>query len=533
MKPIRAPVAALAIAMATPAAAQDATIESAIEALRRMAIQYGVLITRFFVDVTYDAIAVEPGTGDVVVSGLRFYPELEWDAQGGCVVEVRRLSVADANGPDALGSSIGIDGLAIPPACLEPAFAETLASFGYQGMALESAAVDVDYHIPSSSAEIVVGMSLADAADIGLSASFDYVWLRLPMTDGTDPEATAVEAEPIVWLGSAEMVVENRGLWQAFEPMLSEQLGGDLSAIPDVVRLTLGEMLSEGGARALSPAESALVNNVASQVARFIEHRDRIVVTAAPEDGSVRLTKELMSSPRELVEALDPVVSATPAAYRRMIAPAELAAALAGGEGLDRETRLRVGEALVTGIGAPRSVQAGRALLAPLADAWDPDAALLSARAARGSGDLPLAYAMALRAMAGGETDAILLADEIEAEMPLPSVLSAQLESAGAWPGADRAADDALLREGDVAGIRRRAELAASGRNRPRDYAEAYYWASLAAAAGDRGAAALRDRLDARFAGQEDWRDTAAAQAARALETWTGGLAETLAARVE
>lgn len=536
MQLIRAWVAALAIATAaTPAAAQETTIASAIEMLQRIAVQYGVLVTRSFIDVTYDSIAVEPGTGDVIVTGLRFYPELDWDVTGGCVMDVERLSMADANGQDTLGSSIGISGLVIPPACLEPSVAETLAGFGYEGLTVETAAIDVEYDIPTSSADLAVAASVADAADLGLTAQFDYVWFRLPMTDPADPEATAAGAEPVVWLGSAELAIENRGLWQALETMLAEQMGGDLSTIPEIVRLTLAEMLSEGGARAPSDAETALVDNLASEVARFLQDRDRIVITAAPQDGSVRLTQELMSSPQALIEALDPVVSSTPAAYRRMIAPAELAAALSGGEGLDAEARLRVGEALVTGVGAPRSVQTGRTLLTPLADAWDPYAALLAAQADRDSGDLAQAYAMALRAMAGGETGAIRLADELEIELPLGAVLSAQGEAAGAWPeaGQARTEADALVGEGDVAGMRRRAQQAATGRNRPRDYAQAYYWSSLAAAAGDRGAAALRDRLDARFAGQDGWGETAAAQAHRALETWTGGLAGTLAARVQ
>jgi hypothetical protein len=137
--------------------------------------------------------------------------------------------------------------------------------------------------------------------------------------------------------------------------------------------------------------------------------------------------------------------------------------------------------------------------------------------------------------MAGGEAAAIGLADELEAELALAEVLNAQAEAAAAWPGAGEAEAEAgrLLAEADIAGIRRRAQAAATGRGRPRDYAGAYFWASLAAAAGDRGAAALRERLDTRFAGEPGWAETVAAQQARTLETWTGGLAETLAARVQ
>src|SRR5699024_9812206 len=103
--------------------------------------------------------------------------------------------------------------------------------------------------------------------------------------------------------------------------------------------------------------------------------------------------------------------------------------------GLDAKARLRIGEALVTGLGAPRAEAAGRALLAPLADAWDAKAALLTARADRATGDAASAYAMALRAMAGGESAAIGLADQLEADLPLAAALEAQKGVADGWPG--------------------------------------------------------------------------------------------------
>ncbi len=532
--------AVVAPAVVTPAVAapvvatQDTTIASVVQMIQRMALQYGVMLARSFVDLTYDNIAVEPGTGDIILTGLRIYPDLAWDAEGACEITVDRLAIADANGFDTLGSAMSMDGVTVPPACLQPDAADTLAGFGYEGLTIDSAAIDVDYDIPSSSANLVVSAAVADAADISLTAHFDYVWFRVPATDGSDPEAAAADTVPVARLGSAELVVENRGLWQALEPMLTQQMG-DLSAIPQMVQMMVGGALSQGGERTPTPQETAFVDQLTSEIARFIEKKDRLVLTVAPEDGSVLLTQELLSSPDALIAALDPVVSSVPAAYRDMIAPADLAAALGGGGTLDDETRLRVGEALITGVGAPRSVETGRTLLAPLADAWDGRAALLSAEADRQAGDDQAAYAMTLRAMAGGETGAVGLADKLEAGLPLVVVLSAQAEAASGWPDADQAGADAdmLVGDADIAGMRRRAQAAATGHDRPRDYAEAYYWASLAAAAGDRGAAALRDRLDTRFAGQDGWREAAATEAGKALETWTGGLAETLASRVQ
>jgi hypothetical protein len=394
-------------------------------------------------------------------------------------------------------------------------------------MAIESA-----YYLPSSAADLVVQASFVDAAEVALDAHFDYLFLRFPLAGSDDPEAAEAEPIPVARLGSAELVFENHGLWQALEPMLTAQLG-DLNALPQMVQMGAGELLSDGGTRTPTPEETAFADNLAAEIGRFLADRDRIVVTAAPEDGGVLLTEEMMASPGALIAALDPVVSATPSAYRALVAPAELEAALAGSDTLPPETRLRVGEALVTGIGAPRAPEAGRALLAPLAEAWNAPAALLSARAAKAAGDPQGAYAMALRAMAGGEAGAIALADALEPGLPLVAVLAAQ-NDALEWPGAaeSQAAAEQLIAAGDVAGMRRRAYATAAGSSRPRNYAHAYYWASLAAAAGDRGAASLRQRLDDRFAGQEGWREAADGSANAALETWTGGLGKTLAAGV-
>jgi hypothetical protein len=71
----------------------------------------------------------------------------------------------------------------------------------------------------------------------------------------------------------------------------------------------------------------------------------------------------------------------------------------------------------------------------------------------------------------------------------------------------------------------------------PRSYGQAYYWASLAAAAGDRSSAGLRERLDRRFADAEGtardaWKGVAQSAAANAIQTWiTGGLGARVSAQ--
>ncbi|MEL7173371.1 MAG: hypothetical protein AAFN05_10470, partial [Pseudomonadota bacterium] len=94
----------------------------------------------------------------------------------------------------------------------------------------------------------------------------------------------------------------------------------------------------------------------------------------------------------------------------------------------------------------------------------------------------------------------------------------------------------ALIEAADVAGMRALAERLVSGRGGPRSYESALYWASLAAASGDRAAAALLRRLDSRYTSRPDeadtWANATADASERALETWVnGGLAARVAAQ--
>ena len=254
------------------------------------------------------------------------------------------------------------------------------------------------------------------------------------------------------------------------------------------------------------------------------------------------LSESLLESPGAAIAALNPMASAAPLVSRSLIAPGELTAAISGqAASLDEAARLRVGGALLTGLGAPRSVLHGRALLQPMAEQWHAGAALLLANALIEDGEAQQAYRMALRAAAGGETGGMIAADRLEEDLEADFVLGAQIEAAQGWPGAAarQAADQALIAAADIGAMRERAHAAAMGANGPRSYGDAYFWASLAAAAGDRSSAALRQRLDRRFAGaegaaREAWKGVSQAAAANAIQTWTsGGLGARVAALYE
>lgn len=519
----------LATALSTtamPALADNHTnaAEDALALLQRISVHYQILLARSFVDLTYDSINVSPDGMSMVVTGAKIYPELDWDETGDCVIEIDRLASDGVLSFETLVSRIDVNGVNVPAACFEPDMSGMMTSFGYDGLDADAAAMEITYDLPSSSAEISLQASVVDAANVSIAATMDYFWFRIPLDGYGDPE-------PVIYLGEAEVTVENNGLWERLEPMVAAQMG-DVNAIPGMVQMMGGQALA-GPDGSTSPEAQAFIENLSGELGRFLQEKNRVVVTVAPE-RSILLGPDAFEDPAEAIALLKPEVSGVPVGFRKMIAPDLLSAALGGGS-MDEADALKVGEALITGVGAPRSLNDGVRLLMPLADSWNGEAALIVAEANEHQGDMAGAYDMALRAMAGGEAAAISIADNAEADLGAEAILAAQDAAGNEWPGS-AAAEDAvgtMIAEGDIAGMRRMAMAATVGRDMPRQYTAAYFLASLAAAGGDKGAAAIRSGLDRRFGDDAAWQAAAGEAAGLALQTWTGGLGATIAAKVK
>ena len=529
MKFVKSTAAALAAAaiLSAPAAQSQNSAPPAdiLQLLQRISGQYLVMITRTFVDLTYDTIQAEPKTNNLIISGLRLYPELDWDQNAECVIEIDRALMGGIQGFDLVQSVVEFSGVTLGPTCLPPDAGGMLAAFGYEVLTADTMTIDIAYELPTAAADLTVQAAIRDVGDVTLSAAFDYLWFRIPTDGGDDPI-------PVAILESAELAIENSGVWERVEPMVLGQFG-DPAAVPPMIQAMLGQMFTEGGTRAPNENETAFVANVASQVERFLRDKNRIVITAAPTDG-LYLDEDLFGSPSAALDALQPKLSATPLALRSMIDTETLTAALTGGS-VPEDQRLRVGEALVSGVGAPLAPREGQALLKPLADAWNGPAAAAMARSFADT-DPAQAYDLALRALAGGDRTIAGIADQLEARLPLATVLAAQQAAIQAWPGHAGYKDGSktILESGDISAMRRLASVALTGQNMPRDYASAYFWASLAAAAGDRGGVSLRERLDYRFAREAAWQTTSGEVASEVLKAWTtGGVAAAVTARMQ
>lgn len=524
---VAAALATAGLTTATPVQAQVSTdAQNLLTFIQRVMSHYAILTARSFVDLTYEQLTIEPGTNHLIVSGLKIYPILDWDQEGKCEISIDRAVAGDVYSFETISTGWELSGVTVPNACLDPEVGGMLGSFGYEQIVVDTASIEMSYTLPDSSAEMVIQAAIADALDVSINARFDYLWFNLPIDGYGDPQ-------PIIQLGSAEVAIENRGLYERLEPMVAAQMG-DVNAIPQMIQMGLSQMLSEGGSRTPSEVETAFVANLSAEVGRFLTEKNRLVVTAAPE-GGVWLDESAFDSPQNLISALRPEVSGIPSAYRKIIPPAEMSAALAAGATPDEATALKIGEALVTGVGAPRSVGDAARLLEPLAANWNGRAAALLAQAHASTGNHEQAYESALIALAAGDLSVLGIADEAEAKLPLQSVLDMQEKVGDDWPGGEefKSSFEAAISAGDIAQIRKHANATSVGRGLPRSYKASYMLATLAAAGGDRGAANLRDRLDRRFGGDSSWQAAAAEASSVALQVWNGVLGAAIAGRVQ
>jgi len=524
-------------ALPAPAPAAETDADEALRLIQSAIVHYGLFAIRTQVDMTYDSVTIDRRTGDAVVNGLEFYPALPWTQGTPCVVGIERVAIVDTGLDASLETVMEISGVTVPAECVEPQQAAMFEGFGYETLVVNAASIRVGYDLPSAEAELEVNASIADAGELNLTAFFDYLSVRTGDLEALEAGEMSPEMGPVARLHSAELSFDNRGVWERVKPFLESQFEGDLSVVPLMVSEMMRQALADP-ATGPSPEVNALADNVSGEIARFLNAQDRVVIIAEPE-GGVLLREELFDDPAAMIAAFQPRVAAVSGTRASILAPEQLSAALGGGGGLDDAGRLAAGRALITGVGAPKAPAEGRALLAPLAQAGNPAAAALVAEAMAAAGETRAAYAMALRAAAGGAPGAIGLVDTLEGQLGVGDLLAAQSEVMSGWSGNGAWGESiaAAQASGDVLGLRSLAFDASVGHEMPRNYPEAYFLASLAAAAGDRGAAALRDRLDARFtddagAAEPAWSSASGTAASRALAAWTdGGLAARLTAQ--
>lgn len=520
------PITALALIglMAHPAAAQDRAGWLDILSPERVILhllQSGVMALRTQVDLKYSDMSVRPLLGQVQVSDLQVWPMPEWDHAGNCEIRVERLSVRSAalDETSRARGKVTARGVNFPMDCLPPDIRPLAGLTGQDTYTLPRVTLDIDYDIASAGALVHLFADGQGLGAIDLTADFSYAWF--------DGRSDLEDPDPVFYLSSAALTVENRGLWDVARNFVPPALT-DADTAPDMVDGMLRQMLAQANTvtttdgtttAPLTESQEALITSAVTAWTGFLANPQRIVLETGmtPGDDVLLDFKRYEDDATAVFDDLKPAVVLAPAPARAMLPAALVQQALADASGLAPADRLRIGQALVTGNGAPRNIAAGITLLQNLAEGGDPQAALALSRALTHR-DPEAAYRLALLAGTGRIHGAIVQIDLLEAGLPFARVLELQaqaLQTQSVTP------EDLA----DLSRIRTNAAERLSGDGLTRSYATAAMWASMGAAAGDAESADLLAQIDerVRLAGPQAraaWTPEEAQASRSATELW-------------
>ena len=523
-RPIRPALATVAtlVALAAPALAETRPSLWDLftpENMVRRLVQAGIGVLRTKVELQYDHILPDPIAGEVTLTGVKAWPAVPWDGDG-CILTADRVTIATSEPGDwdQVKLRLNLIGGSATPGCLAPDARDVMTKAGLDSLDLAQGTVEIDYTVSSAKATVRLHLDSPQVALLDGSAHFSY--LAANATPGDTGDTVAA------YLTDASLTIVNQGGWERVKNLLPPDMSGPALATGVTVGLT--QVIGEANAAAdttagrtpdqtLTEEQKTFVLQAGHQVARFMTAKDQIVIETTLPDSEVRLTSTFFDDPRAAFHDLRPTVQAHSDAKAPLIEAAMMTRALAGDADTSDDQRLAVGTALITGTGAPKSVEKGRALLEPLAQAGNTQAALTLARALAES-DPAAAYHQALVAAAAGEDGATAVLDGLEETLDTGALLDAQGVLAGVSALSD--ADFA-----SVSALRTAALARMTGETETRSYPLAWFWASLAAAAGDPAATDLRDSIDRRMhlhgpAADAAWAAARAPMEVAALHEW-------------
>ncbi len=436
---------------------------------------------RIFAEVRYEHLDIDFAATRVSVTGLTIasIPQLP-----GCRASADRLMISGTPIDDleTYRATADIAGLTFTAACLGPDAAQPLALIAPDGVAADRAHLALVYSAPSGAAQLTLDLDAPDLAAIDVAADFDYLSI---MSVPREEPAFGETQMPLIRLNSALIRLEDRGLYTALGPLLPPQISEPAQIRLMAMSGLMGGFMELNGGAPATPEQSEFAEALSGALVTMLEDGTPVVVETGAT-GPVLIDGETINDPAELFASLAPRVVNRPTPPVALLDAALLAQALdaSARDDLDGETRREVALALATGQGAPKAPALAAAVLGDVASTPALDLALAEAIAAS---DPEGAYRRALAAAAAGQAGALGLLDRLEDTLPAASVIELQGAAAKAPIDADFESPRA---------IRNAAFARMTGTQAPRDYAGAYYFATLAAATGDRAAQALLDQID-------------------------------------
>lgn len=477
----------------------------------------GLLFMRSIVDLTYQNITNDSYANRTTVTGIVIHPELPWDRGRQCRILAERLSLSSTELGDwnRVALRLELTGVTAPLACLPPDTAGMAAVSEIASFAADRVFIDVDYRMNSSAMRVSIHATLPDLVAVTADLDFDYVALR-----------PAGDAPVVLELGHAAVMLDDMGFWQkAKKFMLPEMTQPNAAAQMAAAGLTelfaaMNPPPAAGALPRIDPVQAAFVQSAAAQVRQFVAKPGTFIIETALAHP-VRLSEQTFDDPARLFAMMQPVVSGRPAARQKIVPAAQLQAALTAPASLSDADKLRIGQALVLGIGAPQALTEGRALLTLLADAGNDEAALALAKSLQAT-DPEAAYRVALKVGTRGGGAGLM--DRLEQDLTTRQVLALQSAALAAVAATMPSPHDFL----PVTRVRALALAHLRGSGAVRSYARAYYWALLGKAAGDPAATSIASEIETRM--RHRGSDAAIAWQIAADQSRTDALAHWLAA---
>jgi len=454
-------------------------------------VQLAIEAARAFADITYEDIFVDPKLGLVTIAGLAVATPA-----GPLVAD--RVTVSGQSLARMLArtqrTTIGVSGLQIPLAAADlPDGMRALLVPSGGDTVLADLTIDLAYDLPSSRVTVTATSLLPALGRLELEARLRGLHYALD-TDAPEGEVEAVRLR-----------IEDGGVVGRYVAATALESGLDEAQIRAMLTQQAFEGVlgaAEGMAGLATEQASALADEVARAVGRLLEGGQRVTIALAP---ATPLSFEQIQPALEALDrdtlGLRLEVGGVTAVDRP---------ALAAFDPSDPGQAARLARAYLDGTGVPQNYGRALELAQPLAGLGDPEATIVVATILAdgliGDADPERAYMLASLAAARGAAGAIGLAARLEAGLDAAALARAQADSLDAWraqgPPDSMAALEVAAARGDIAAMRDLARAFANGDRAPRNLAEAYVWASLAAAAGDGIAAGVRDRIaDAARAG--------------------------------
>ncbi len=472
-----------------------------LESLATRFLQSGVSMARSVADITYDGLSADPYTSRYSLVGLVVRPDLEDIAGADCSISTERLILSGAplTSIETIRLTATLDEVVIDYDCLPREVRPVVGMAGIEDIGIPRLRFDIEYHIPSGQVQTSMIADVADLISISGHMDADYVSYRMAPQTG--------ETRIRVDLEGLRLSIEDQGIWSRVEQIVPQEARSG-EALAELVEDILTDAFTGSNDPLdpdLSPEQVQFIAQATDIASDFETEPRRIILNMQPS-GPIRIGPEEDFDTKGLFSDLNPQLT-TQLPELSQALPLDLLESAISGDLEDGE-RLDIGTALASGVGAPRDQSLARDILAPIADA-SPEAALLMAELTE---DRDEAYLYARTAAATGMGEALSLMDRFEKKITFQDLVRLQ--------STDQI--DASI-YGSVGAMRQQALSRLIGTRLPRSYERAYYWAVLAAAAGDRPSADLRDEIDemmrARGA-EEAWQPIAARISRAALQTW-------------